>query len=86
MSFEYHPAPGCRGSASGALGNIGNNGYSWSSAVSGTNGVFLGFYTQSLNPSSVDYRGYGLQLRCLSEETEKDERFFSKKQFLNLKR
>ncbi|WP_294600769.1 hypothetical protein [uncultured Rikenella sp.] len=59
-------APGCRGSASGALGNIGNNGYSWSSAVSGTNGVFLNFNTQNLNPSNVNNRGHGLQLRCLS--------------------
>ncbi|WP_300681799.1 hypothetical protein [uncultured Rikenella sp.] len=46
---------------------VGNSGYSWSSAVSGTNGVFLYFDTQGLNPGSVNYRGYGLQLRCLSE-------------------
>ncbi|WP_294601230.1 hypothetical protein [uncultured Rikenella sp.] len=47
--------------------NVGNYGYSWSSAVSGSNGVFLHFSTQGLNPSHVSHRGYGLQLRCLSE-------------------
>ena len=47
--------------------NVGHHGYSWSSAISSTSGVFLGFNTQYLNPSDVYYRGRGLQLRCLSE-------------------
>ncbi|WP_300646457.1 hypothetical protein [uncultured Rikenella sp.] len=47
--------------------NVGYGGYSWSSAVSGTGGVFLDFGTQNLYPSSVGNRGLGLQLRCLSE-------------------
>ncbi|WP_294600459.1 hypothetical protein [uncultured Rikenella sp.] len=47
--------------------DVGYSGYSWSSAVSGTNGVFLDFSTQHLNPGYVRNRGYGLQLRCLSE-------------------
>ncbi|WP_297624723.1 hypothetical protein [uncultured Rikenella sp.] len=51
----------------GALTNVGNNGYSWSSSFSGTSGVFLNFNTQNLNPSNVNNRGHGLQLRCLSE-------------------
>ncbi|WP_299458148.1 hypothetical protein [uncultured Rikenella sp.] len=46
---------------------VGYYGYSWSSAVSGTYGVFLNFGTQYLNPSNASYRGHGLQLRCLSE-------------------
>ncbi|WP_298081218.1 hypothetical protein [uncultured Rikenella sp.] len=50
----------------GALTNVGNNGYSWSSSFSGTSGVFLNFNTQNLNPSNVNNRGHGLQLRCLS--------------------
>ncbi|WP_294599130.1 hypothetical protein [uncultured Rikenella sp.] len=47
--------------------DVGYSGYSWSSAISGTNGVFLDFSTQHLNPGYVRNRGYGLQLRCLSE-------------------
>ncbi|WP_300681838.1 hypothetical protein [uncultured Rikenella sp.] len=47
--------------------NVGYGGFSWSSAVSGTIGVFLDFYTQNFYPSGVDGRGHGLQLRCLSE-------------------
>ena len=51
----------------GALTYVGNYGYSWSSELSGTDGIFLHFGTQNLGPSSVDGRGHGLQLRCLSE-------------------
>ncbi|WP_300829532.1 hypothetical protein [uncultured Rikenella sp.] len=65
------PAPGYRDAGNngrlGALANVGNSGYSWSSSFSGTSGVFLYFYTQTLYPSNVYYRGRGLQLRCLSE-------------------
>ena len=62
-----YPAPGFRRNTSGGLGSVGGDGYSWSSTVSSTNGVRLYFYTQSLNPSSAYHRGYGFQLRCLSE-------------------
>ncbi|WP_294600010.1 hypothetical protein [uncultured Rikenella sp.] len=44
-----------------------SRGYSWSSAVSRTYCVFLGFGTQYLNPCSTDNRAFGRQLRCLSE-------------------
>ncbi|WP_294600079.1 hypothetical protein [uncultured Rikenella sp.] len=47
--------------------NVGRYGYSWSTAVSGTNGMFLDFTAQSLNPSGAVNRGHGFQLRCLSE-------------------
>ncbi|WP_294596534.1 hypothetical protein [uncultured Rikenella sp.] len=47
--------------------SVGNNGSSWSSAVSETLGVFLAFHTQDLYPSYANNRGHGLQLRCLSE-------------------
>ncbi len=65
--LAWYPAPGYRSSTSGALSDVGYSGYSWSSAVSGTTGVFLGFGAQSLNPSSVGRRAYSRQLRCLSE-------------------
>ena len=65
------PAPSYRDAGNngrlGALAYVGNGGYSWSSAVSSTGGVFLYFSTQRLNPSNVDSRGHGLPLRCLSE-------------------
>ncbi len=60
-------APGYRHRDTGALSAGGLDGYSWSSAVSGTVGVFLHFYTQYLNPSNAGLRAYGFQLRCLSE-------------------
>ncbi|WP_304708326.1 hypothetical protein [uncultured Rikenella sp.] len=46
---------------------IGNVGYSWSSSVNGTNGMYLSFYTTWLNPSLAHNRSYSFQLRCLSE-------------------
>ncbi|WP_300646482.1 hypothetical protein [uncultured Rikenella sp.] len=46
---------------------VGNNGFGYSSSVSGSNGVYLGFSVTTLFPSSADSRAYGLQLRCLSE-------------------
>jgi len=51
----------------GTLMSVGLDGYSWSSAVSGTNGVFLYFDAQHFNPSHVGFHGHGFQLRCLSE-------------------
>ncbi|WP_299458359.1 hypothetical protein [uncultured Rikenella sp.] len=61
------PAPGFRGRSEGAIGGVGDYGYSWSFPTRDTNGMFLGIGTVWLNPSSSDYRGYGYQLRCLSE-------------------
>ncbi|WP_299458366.1 hypothetical protein [uncultured Rikenella sp.] len=46
---------------------VGNGGDSWSSAVSGTYGVFLGFSTQHITPCDAYHRVHGFQLRCLSE-------------------
>lgn len=65
--FEVRPAPGYRNNASGALNNVGNNGYSWSSTVaaSGYNAHNLNFNTQGLNPTNTNNRANGLQVRCL---------------------
>ncbi|WP_294600972.1 hypothetical protein [uncultured Rikenella sp.] len=69
--LTWYPAPGYRDAGYygrlGDLMSVGNDGYSWSSAVSGTYGVFLYFDAQYLNPSYVTFRSHGLQLRCLSE-------------------
>lgn len=42
---------------------VGSIGYSRSSSVSGTYGVYLGFNAQNLYPSNAYGRGYGLQVR-----------------------
>ncbi len=59
------PAPGYRGNGEGALWNVGSNGYSWSSSVSGTNGLYLHFDATNLYPSTTAHRGHGFQVRCL---------------------
>ena len=62
--------PGNRGNGEGALWNVGNNGYSWSSTSydSGDHyrGMYLNFNATELNPSNTTNRANGLQLRCLS--------------------
>ncbi|WP_294594613.1 hypothetical protein [uncultured Rikenella sp.] len=61
------PAPGNRGGYEGALHDVGNLGYGWSSTVGGTNGVNLVFGVPWVVPGYLDHRTYGFQLRCLSE-------------------
>ncbi len=61
------PAPGYRHRDTGALWNVGNNGYSWSSTVSSILGMYLALECGMLDPVHIDSRAYGLQLRCLSE-------------------
>ena len=71
--FEYltrklgYELGGCRNWGSGALFNVGNDGYSWSSPVAaiGYYADFLYFNTQGLTPTGTIYRAYGLQVRCL---------------------
>lgn len=67
LSLPNHPAPGYRERASGALGGVGNYGYSWSSTVSGTYGMYLWFYSAGLYPSNTGGRACGFQVRCLQE-------------------
>ena len=68
-------APGDRNRDTGALNNVGNNGYSWASTVSGTNGMNLNFNVTWLNPSNANNRAYGFQLRCLSAFTRTSRPF-----------
>ncbi|WP_297626010.1 hypothetical protein [uncultured Rikenella sp.] len=60
-------APGYRHNLAGSLLSIGEQGYSWSSSASDTNGLNLGFGGTWFRFSSSDGRAYGFQLRCLSE-------------------
>ncbi|WP_300828708.1 hypothetical protein [uncultured Rikenella sp.] len=47
--------------------NVGNTGFSWSASVSDGNGIYLSSGVTGLDPSYVNNRGLGFQLRCLSE-------------------
>ncbi|WP_294599297.1 hypothetical protein [uncultured Rikenella sp.] len=67
LGINGNPAPGFRERANGELVSVGSNGFSYSSSVSGSNGVYLHFVVTYLNPSSAGYRAHGFQLRCLSE-------------------
>ncbi len=61
-------APGYRDNFNGEMISIGNRGYSWASSINEIYGTLLYFYMTSLEPQNVThFRGYGLQLRCLSE-------------------
>ncbi|MDE6499590.1 MAG: hypothetical protein K2K83_02650 [Rikenella sp.] len=47
---------------------VGDGGYSWASSVTtGTRAYYLSFYYGGVYPNYNNYRGYGLQLRCLQE-------------------
>ncbi len=63
----FYPAPGYRHRDTGALSSVGYGGFSYSSSVSGSTGVYLDFCVTDLRPSYTDYRAYGFQLRCLQE-------------------
>ena len=71
--FEYltkvlkYELGGHRGYGEGALWNVGNLGYSWSSSVSNTNGLYLGFSATWLITGNTNYRAFGFQVRCLQE-------------------
>ncbi|WP_294596468.1 hypothetical protein [uncultured Rikenella sp.] len=51
----------------GGLAYVGAYGYSWASTVNGANGMYMAAYVTWLEPCSISFRGFGFQLRCLSE-------------------
>ncbi len=65
------PAPGCRYRDTGVLRGVCDYGYNWSASFydSGNHyfSMCLHFNATLLTSSNALYRGYGLQLRCLSE-------------------
>ena len=65
------PAPGYRDAVStrgfGGLRDVGSRGYSWSSAITGSDAHFLYFYYYGVYPQYGTYRADGLPLRCLQE-------------------
>ncbi|WP_304708836.1 hypothetical protein [uncultured Rikenella sp.] len=64
-------APGYRGYGDGKAWNVGDGGFGFSPATSPREEyaccITLNFGVQRLNPTTLDSRGFGLQLRCLSE-------------------
>ncbi len=46
---------------------VGDIGFSQSATINDIRGFHLLIGINRLNPSCSDYRGYGFQLRCLSE-------------------
>ncbi|WP_300852143.1 hypothetical protein, partial [uncultured Rikenella sp.] len=62
-----NPAPGYRIALSGVQNNVYYSGFSYSSSKSDSDVVHLNFNMTGLNPCSTSGRGYGFQLRCLSE-------------------
>ncbi|WP_297627291.1 hypothetical protein [uncultured Rikenella sp.] len=51
----------------GEPANVGYEGTVWSVSTNGTNGIYLRFVMEAVQPSHWYYRTYGRQLRCLSE-------------------
>ncbi|WP_195497469.1 hypothetical protein [Alistipes senegalensis] len=61
------PASGYRNRTSGALTNVGSNGYSWSSSPTqgSTNAGYLNFSASNVNPQNNNYRANGFPVRCV---------------------
>ncbi len=64
---SWYPASGNRNSSAGALLNVGAVGYYWSSAVSGTSGIYLVFNNGNVDPGFSNYRANGFAVRCVQD-------------------
>ena len=60
-------ASGNRNRTSGALNNVGSNGYYWSSAPNGANARNLNFNASNVNPLNNNNRANGFPVRCVQE-------------------
>jgi hypothetical protein len=60
------PMAGYRGGSNGLLGDVGDNGYYWSSTVSGTNSRYFAFYFGNAAMGG-DRRANALTVRCLKD-------------------
>ena len=66
----WYPAVGYRNSDSGALYNVGSNGFYWSASPNpsySNNAYFLDFNSGNVNPASYSNRSYGYSVRCVRE-------------------
>lgn len=61
-------AAGLRNRETGALANVGTNGYYWSSSsrlAGDYRAGHLYFHSGYVNPLNLNYRAYGLSVRCV---------------------
>jgi hypothetical protein len=64
----FLPAAGTRSRSGGGPGNVGANGYYWSSTPTGTNSYYLTFAgSGSPNAASANYRSPGFTVRCVAD-------------------
>ena len=65
----YYPASGYRDNSTGAVNNVGNNGYCWSASPNSTNGYYLNFNSSgNVNPAYGNSgRANGFSVRCVQE-------------------
>ena len=67
-STIWYPASGSRNADGGGLVFVGDHGYYWSASPDSYGAYGLNFYgSSSVNPSSYNFRAYGLSVRCLQE-------------------
>jgi len=63
----YLPASGYRNFSDGALVAVSSNGIYWSSATTVTTSYYLSFSSVVVIPGSLNYRAFGMSVRCISE-------------------
>jgi hypothetical protein len=61
----FNPASGYRHQTSGAFYATGSGGDYWSTAVTGVNAYYLGFYDSPAYPSNSNARAFGFPVRCV---------------------
>ncbi|MDR1882783.1 MAG: hypothetical protein LBR26_08395 [Prevotella sp.] len=64
------PASGNRNNSTGALNNLGVNGYAWSSSADAANGRNLNFNGTTVNPANSNNRANGFPARCVKNLTK----------------
>jgi hypothetical protein len=64
------PASGNRNNTTGALNNLGVNGYAWSSSASAANGHNLNLTGATVTPANTNNRANGFPVRCVKNLTE----------------
>ena len=68
-TISFHPpAPGTRGYSTGIPADVGYQNSVWSPSINDWRAISLRFVMNALQPVyGSDARGFGFQLRCLSE-------------------